>query len=172
MNSRQYVHLANQPPPLCKGVCGEKYYKSVYELNRLCRIDSFDLPLSMFVSKCLRMLKKENWIIVSYADTAMHHSGYIYQACNFLYTGKSKARTDKYTENGKHARHYDNDKQGEYRVVRSAKHRYIYFCTADKSLKKEWEENLRYLILPYPKDQNQNYILGDYQKPVLVTAQN
>ena len=21
-------------PPLCKGVCGEKYYKSVYELNR------------------------------------------------------------------------------------------------------------------------------------------
>ena len=118
------------------------------------------------------MLKKENWIIVSYSDTAMHHSGYIYQACNFIYTGKTKERTDKYTENGKHARHYDNDKQGEYRVVRSAKHRYIYFCTSNKALKKEWKENLRYPILPYPKEQNQNYILGTYQKPVLITVQN
>lgn len=159
-------------PPLCKGVCGEKYYKSVYELNRLCRVESFELPLSMFVSKCLRVLKKENWIIVSYSDTAMHHSGYIYQACNFIYTGKTKERTDKYTENGKHARHYDNDKQGEYRVVRSAKHRYIYFCTSNKALKKEWKGNLRYPILPYPKEQNQNYILGTYQKPVLITVQN
>ena len=88
------------------------------------------------------------------------------------YTGKTKERTDKYTENGKHARHYDNDKQGEYRVVRSAKHRYIYFCTSNKALKKEWKENLRYPILPYPKEQNQNYILGTYQKPVLITIQN
>lgn len=155
-------------PTLCKGVCGEEYSKSVYELNRLCRLEDFNEPLSMFVSRCLKALKKENWIIVSFSDTAMHHCGYIYQACNFMYTGKSKERTDKYTKNGKHSRHYNNDEQGEFRVLRSAKYRYIYFCTNNRKLKKAWMENLRYPILPYPKEQNQNYVLGEYLKPVLV----
>ena len=159
-------------PPLCKGVCGEQYYKSVYELNRLCRVDNFELPLSMFVSRCLKMLRSENWIVVSYADTAMHHSGYIYQACNFLYTGKTKERTDKYTKDGKHARHYSNNEQGEYRVVRSAKHRYIYFCTTNKALRQAWMEHLKYPILQYPKEQNQNYILGEYQQRTIITVQN
>lgn len=85
-----------------------------------------------------------------------------------MYTGKSKERTDKYTKNGKHSRHYNNDEQGEFRVLRSAKYRYIYFCTNNRKLKKAWMENLRYPILPYPKEQNQNYVLGEYLKPVLV----
>ena len=104
-------------PTLCTGICGEEHSQSVYELNRLCRIDNLKQPLSQFVSACLRRLRAENWIVVSYSDTGMHHNGYIYQACNFIYTGQTKQRTDKYTENGKHSRHYDNDKQGEYRVV-------------------------------------------------------
>jgi hypothetical protein len=33
-------------------------------------------------------------IVVSYADTAMGHIGYIYQASNFLFTGTTKERTD------------------------------------------------------------------------------
>ena len=151
-------------PTLCTGICGEEHSQSVYELNRLCRIDDLKEPLSQFVSACLRRL------IVSYSDTGMHHNGYIYQACNFIYTGQTKARTDKYTENGKHSRHYDNDKQGEYRVVRTAKNRYVYFCTKDKRLKSEWKNCLNYHILPYPKEENENYILGEFQKPILVKA--
>lgn len=108
-------------PSLCTGICGKEHSKSVYELNRLCRIDELKEPLSQFVSACLRRLRANNWIIVSYSDTGMHHNGYIYQACNFLYTGQTKQRTDKYTKDGKHSRHYSNDEQGEYRKVRSAK---------------------------------------------------
>lgn len=157
-------------PTLCTGICGEEHSQSVYELNRLCRIDNLKQPLSQFVSACLRRLRAENWIVVSYSDTGMHHNGYIYQACNFIYTGQTKQRTDKYTENGKHSRHYDNDKQGEYRVVRTAKNRYVYFATTNKRLKKEWKSCLNYPILPYPKEQNENYVLGDFQKPILVKA--
>lgn len=83
-------------PFLCKGICGEKWADRVYELNRLCREEDFTLPLSHFVAETLKRLKCLDWIVVSYSDTAMHHNGYIYQACNFLYTGQTKERTDIY----------------------------------------------------------------------------
>lgn len=82
-----------------------------------------------------------------------------------------KQRTDKYTEGNKHSRHYSNDEQGNFRKIRSAKNRYVYFATHSKSLKKEWLKCLNYPILPYPKERNQNYILGEYQKPVLVCSE-
>ena len=75
-------------PAPCNGVCGEQWSANVYELNRLCRVDDFNLPLSQFVSTCLRDLKQLDWIIISYSDTSMGHHGYIYQACNFIYTGE------------------------------------------------------------------------------------
>lgn len=153
---------------LCVGICGKEHSQSVYELNRLCRVDDLEEPLSQFVSACLRRLRAENWIIVSYADTGMNHNGYIYQACNFLYTGQTKQRTDKYVEGGKHSRHYNNEQQGEFRLLRTAKNRYIYFATGNKRLKKQWMESLNYPIQPYPKAPNKNYVLGEYQKPILV----
>ena len=156
-------------PSLCTGVCGKEYAHSVYELNRLCRTDDWDQPLSQFVSACLRRLRAENWIIVSYSDTGMNHHGYIYQACNFIYTGCTKSRTDKWTANGKHSRHYSNEEQGKYRKVRTAKHRYIYFCTFSKKLKKEWMAHLNYPEQPYPKgDNNEDYELGTVMKDILV----
>lgn len=155
-------------PSLCKGICGEDNTQNVYELNRLCRVDELKEPLSEFVSSCLRALKPNNWIIVSYSDTGMHHNGYIYQACNFLYTGKTTERTDKYVPNGKHSRHYKNSEQGKYRIVRTSKHRYVYFATNSKRQRKQWLRELNYPILPYPKGQNQNYILGEYQKPIII----
>lgn len=155
-------------PPLCVGICGKEYAQNVYELNRLCRIEELTEPLSAFVSACLRRLRVENWIIVSYSDTGMHHNGYIYQACNFIYTGRTKERTDKYVPNGKHCRHYTEKDQGKFRVLRTAKNRYVFFATHSKRLKKEWKDALNYPILPYPKEENQNYILGEYQKQILV----
>ena len=87
-----------------------------------------------------------------------------------FYWSQTKQRTDKWTANGKHSRHYSNDEQGEYRKVRTAKNRYVYFATHSKTRKKEWQSALNYPILPYPKAQNQNYILGEYQKDILVKA--
>lgn len=153
---------------LCKGVCGIEYYKQVYELNRLCRTEDTTIQLSQFVSWCLRQLKPFNWIIVSYSDTAMNHHGYIYQACNFIYTGATKPRTDMYVPNGKHPRHYKHEEQTGLRKVRSAKHRYIYFCTSDKKLKRAWLDALKYPIEQYPKGDNSNYILGNYLQEQIV----
>jgi len=155
-------------PSLCKGVCGIEYSSSVYELNRLCRVENLNKQLSEFVGGCLRKLKPMNWIIISYSDTQMNHHGYIYQACNFLYTGATKPRTDMWTPNGKHSRHYKAKEQSGYRKVRSAKHRYIYFCTSDKKLKKQWLNSLKYPICEYPKGDNSNYVLGEYIKDVIV----
>lgn len=136
---------------LCVGVCGEKWQSSVYELNRLCREDDFHEPLSSFVSACLRRLRVNNWIIVSYSDTQMNHHGYIYQATNFLYTGVTKERTNVYAGVGKHSRHYTEEQRNyDIREFRSAKHRYVYFCTKDRRLKAEWQRDLKYPVLPYP----------------------
>ena len=156
-------------PPLCVGLCGKEYADSVYELNRLCRVDDWNEPLSQFVSAALRRLRVDNWIIVSYSDTEMNHHGYIYQACNFLYTGCTKERLDKFTLGNTHARHYHNSEQCGLKKYRSAKHRYVYFCTFDRRLKKKWRDALRYPVMPYPKgDNNPDYQLGDYLPTTLI----
>lgn len=155
-------------PSLCVGICGKEYSANVYELNRLCRTDDLNIQLSQFVSGCLKRLKPQNWIIVSYSDTQMNHHGYIYQACNFIYTGSTKSRTDMYTPGGKHSRHYKIEEQTGYRKVRSSKHRYVYFCTSDKKLKREWLKELNYPIMPYPKGDNSNYKLGEYIKDIII----
>lgn len=152
---------------LCEGVLGREYKEKVYELNRLCRTEDLDLPLSQFVSACLRRLSIYDLAIVSYSDTAMHHNGYIYQATNFLYTGQTKQRTDKYTEGNKHSRHYSNEKQGDIRKIRSAKNRYVFFAVSSKVKRRKYLKLLKYPVLPYPKETNQNYTLGVYQKPLL-----
>lgn len=140
-----------------EGICGKEFKKYVIELNRLCREDD----LSKFVSECLKLIKPA--VVVSYADEAMHHHGYIYQACNFIYTGKTKQRTDKWTPNGKHSRHYDNNNQ-----VRSAKHRYVY-VSANKKLKRELIRAMRYQRQPYPKgDNDKDYKLGTYLQDVVL----
>ena len=74
---------------LCESVAGKEYSNLVIELNRLCIDDKVGKNvLSYFVSKTLKMLK-EYKIIVSFSDMNMNHSGYIYQATNFIYTGTS-----------------------------------------------------------------------------------
>lgn len=149
---------------LCRGVCGPEYSHKVFELNRLITEDN--LPkntLSFFVGGVLKKLKNENLVIVSYADTGAGHNGYIYQATNFIYTGKTKQRTDKYTEGNKHSRHYTNE-NNHLRKVRTAKHRYIYFTNN----RKEWLKVLNYPIQDYPKGDNENYVLGERLKTAVI----
>lgn len=172
-NNKELVGVLTVGKPasnsLCKGVCGEQYSKNVYELNRLCVDGALGIPLSKFVAHCLKDLSKHNIILVSYSDTAMNHHGYIYQATNFIYTGATKERTDKYTDGNKHSRHYDKTQDNSIRKVRSAKHRYIYFCTNSKRLKKEWLSSLNYpIIKDYPKGDNSNYVLGEYLQQKLI----
>ena len=137
-------------PSLCNGICGVEFSSFVYELNRL--VVNEGLPkntLSRFVSKCLKELPE--LVIVSYADTAMNHNGYIYQATNWIYTGKTKERTDIGSEDGTHSRHYN---KGEMeRKFRSSKHRYVFFTKN----KKKWIKRLNYEVHTYPKGENKRY---------------
>lgn len=150
---------------LCVGVCGEQNSAYVYELNRLCVNE--DLPansLSFFLGQVLKQLP--DLILVSYADTAQNHNGYIYQATNWIYTGATKERTDIGSEDGTHSRHYsEEDKQ--FRKNRSSKHRYVYF-TGNKRLKKKWKKSLRYTEKPYPKGQNKRYDASHEIRPQLI----
>ena len=141
---------------LCMGVCGAKYSSKILELNRLIVNQSENNMTSFFVSQCLKKIESTK-IIVSYADSGQNHTGYIYQACNFIYTGATKERTDIFSGEGKHSRHYDkNIDYSLNRKTRTSKHRYIYFIGTKKE-KKEMREALMYEIQPYPKGQNKNY---------------
>lgn len=145
--------------PLVEQLCGKKWRDHILELNRLCRTDDYDEPLSKFVAWCLKQLKDNDIIVVSFADSEAHHHGYIYQATNFFYTGETDVKYDIYT--GGHPRTYTQEqRESGLRTLRSMKYRYVYFCTHNKKLKKEWMQSLKYPIQPYPKGDNQNYVLG------------
>lgn len=134
-------------PWLCKGICGEEFRKEVIELNRLVLKNNKRNEASKLISASLNMLDAPR-IVVSYADTAWGHTGYVYQACNFLFTGTTKPRTDMAGRDGKHSRHHLGDKSN--RVSRSAKHRYVFFV-GTKNQKKAYRNALRYPVQPYPK---------------------
>lgn len=142
-------------------VCGEEFKDKVFELNRLILLPGLPKNISsFFVGSVLRSLKSEDLVIVSYSDSGMGHHGYTYQATNFLYTGSTVARTDKYTPPGKHSRHYDAENL-HLRKVRTSKHRYVFFTNKrNKALRKA----LKYPVLPYPKGSNSYYVLGEVQK--------
>ena len=135
-------------PFLCKGICGEEHKKNVIELNRLVLKDNLPNEASFLVSRSLKLLPRPK-VVVSYADTAQDHAGIIYQACNFLFTGTTKPRTDMAGKDGKHSRHHLGDRQN--RINRSAKHRYVYFIGSKKD-KKMLRNALNYTIQDsYPK---------------------
>jgi len=140
-------------PSLCSGIMGEDMKSYVIELNRLCIESNQKNVTSWFVSRCLKMIPGP-LCIVSYADTAMGHVGKIYQACNFLFTGTTKERTDIFAGEGKHSRHYSGDRAE--RQFRSSKHRYIYFVGNKKEVK-AMRSVLKYPIESYPQGKTKRY---------------
>jgi len=133
-------------PPACVGMMGPEHRDLVLELQRLVLRENERNLASWFVSRTLKMLPPKG--IVSWSDTAQGHTGYIYQACNFLYTGASKPRTDLKSASGGHSRHY---LKGETeRVMRSSKHRYVTF-TGTKRDKERMKKLLKWPVMPYPK---------------------
>lgn len=89
-------------PWLCKGLAGEENRHNVLELNRLVILPEYNGTncASYLVSHSLKQLPRGTFI-VSYADYGgWGHVGYVYQATNFLYTGMTKPRTDKFAGGG------------------------------------------------------------------------
>jgi hypothetical protein len=156
-------------PALCKGVAGEEWRKNVLELNRLCLVDNLPNEASRLVGASLKMLPHPT-IVVSYADTAQSHTGFIYQATNFLYTGITVKRTEWTVRGLEHMHtkaicntvsHIDKkpleaikEMYGDrfYYRDRSQKHRYV-FLVGNKTQKKNMTKALKYPPMPYPKEE-------------------
>jgi len=153
-------------PQVGRGFLGEEHRTKVLELNRLCINDTAPKNSASFlVGNSLKKLK--DWVIVSYADGAMGHIGYVYQATNFLYCGAKKAHDKEYFVDGKwvHAKVLTNrgitapsqwakDNKIEMKLPQP-KHRYVYFAN------KKYRKHLKYETLPYPKGETQRYMSTD-----------
>lgn len=151
---------------LCIGIAGEENAPMVRELNRLCILPEYNGKnfASFLVSQSLKMLPNGTFV-VSYADTAWSHVGYIYQATNFLYTGLSAKRIDVYQPGGLHPRAYNKDDHSELMQSRSQKHRYIYLV-GTKTQKKRMRKQLKYKVYDhYPKGEETHYNIED-PKPI------
>lgn len=148
------------------GIAGAEFESCVLELNRLVLIDNKKNEASFLVSSSLKLLPKPS-LVVSYADTGAGHVGFVYQACNFIYTGLSAKRTDWKIKGmeGLHgqtisdmSRGHENraqfmrEKFGDdfYLEERSRKHRYVFLC-GNKTQKKQMLSALKYPVEPYPK---------------------
>lgn len=122
--------------------------------------------LSFFIAKCFKLLPKPI-VIISYADEKHNHSGYIYQATNWLYTGLSSMERTIIKNDKEYHRKSLFDTYGTssieylkykgYEILEAnAKHRYLYFL-GNKAQKKDMLKNLKYEIKPYPKGKNIRY---------------
>lgn len=114
---------------LCNGICGKENSSRIYELNRFWMDNSCPKNSeSEFIGWALRMIRKlyPNWILVSFADTAQNHTGTIYRATNWIYTGQTKPHLLWDEGSGKHGRHIECGGERK-QMQRSIKHRYVWF---------------------------------------------
>jgi hypothetical protein len=144
---------------LLKGVCGPEFASNVLELNRLVLLNNKKNEASMLVGRTLKMLG--NRIIVSYADSVQEHVGYVYQAANFIYTGKTKPVKEIYLKSRPELHHTTHGRKTYAQMIeehgddvgfryRSIKHRYVTFV-GDRRFKKKAKAALRYPVMGYPK---------------------
>jgi len=158
-------------PTLRTGVCGPEWAPHVVELNRLC-CESVKNLASILVGRSLRLLPQPT-IVVSYADTAQGHVGYVYQATNFLYTGLSLKNIEYRLKSNPQAHGTTITDKGRghpnpitwlrqthgddfYTVPRPQKHRYVHFC-GDRRQCVAMRGSLRYPIMSYPKGESMRY---------------
>lgn len=146
------------------GACKE-LPQSVIELNRLWVHD--DMPRnteSWFVSRALALLPPR--IVLSYADTAAGHAGYVYRAANFYYAGwtdmERKTPRFDYIAPGKHTR--DAFRNGfTDRVRRRPKVKY-WTATGNRRERRDLEARclwpkLNWKTMPPPTEHRQNIVI-------------
>lgn len=144
-------------------ICGPDRRKQVLELTRLALYDWAPRNSESFlIARALAHLsihRPDISILISYADASVGHAGTIYQATNWVYTGKSTGDVLWQCDDGTtlHPRTTGWDKStlpsGKWRPS-PGKHRYVTFIgppTQRRALRRE----LRWPSLPYPKQSPQ-----------------
>lgn len=140
------------------------------ELLRLYSFDWCDKNIESYcISSSIKKLKTdmpEIKFLVSYADCSAGHVGYIYQASNWIYIGKSGGERKIFIDNVRRHRRDLYDKYGTSSISqlktllgnrliisdeRIAKNKYIYIVAHSKTEKKKLLKLLKVKPLPYPK---------------------
>lgn len=130
----------------------KKYSITQYEGCELTRIalSNHESPVSRIVKVALQFLKKSCpglKLVVSFADPEEGHHGGVYQAGNWVYTGRSNSTVEYYVRGKwRHVRgaYYDKTDATPVRT-RQGKHRYLIALT------NEMREKISILSKPYPK---------------------
>tara|TARA_R110000772_G_scaffold171640_1_gene283542 strand:- start:642 stop:1298 length:657 start_codon:yes stop_codon:yes gene_type:complete len=166
------VCVYGQPsPPIQKHAFTDRDFK-LFELSRLVVQTSRKNAASFLVGNSLKMLTSP-CSVISYADTEQGHSGIIYQATNWHYTGATKSHDKAYIIDGKRTHPMTLRDRGITDPGRWAKendietvppmekHRYFQFV-GNKRQCKLMKSKLVYPILEdYPKSDKTRYDDGE-----------
>jgi hypothetical protein len=153
---------------LAASICGPEYADRVLELSRLSVPRRSPNAASYLIGQALRMLGDA--VVVSFADAGVGHIGTVYQATNWLYTGRS-AVTYHYHHPvtgrliAKTRRHIDVKAArlglAEGQLIKKPqppKHRYV-TVTGNRRFQRQARAALRYEVLPYPKGRSTRHRL-------------
>ncbi len=121
------------------------------ELTRVALRDGHRTTVSRIVSIALKMLKRQSpgiRLVISMADPAHDHIGGIYQAGNWIYTGKTDPDVQ-YFRNGKWVHHRTATNAGSVvgLPTRKTPPKYRYLYPLDDAMRRQIEPLRR----PYPK---------------------
>lgn len=149
-------------PQAAIGVCGDTYASIVKTLSRgACVYWAHPHSASKLISLSLKWMVANTpfRIFVAYSDTRAGEIGTVYQATNWMYTGKTAGDVeyliDGKWKSGRSARHKSYIRRGiDYRIApkrkATGKHRYV-FIGGNKKEQIIFKDSFRYEILPYPK---------------------
>jgi hypothetical protein len=162
------VCVYGQPsPPIQKHAFKDRDFQ-LFELARLVVQTTEKNAASFLVGNSLQMLSAP-CAVVSYADTEQGHSGIVYQATNWIYTGATKSHDKAYlvdgvrthpmtlrdrgiTDPGRWAKEHEIQT-----VPPMEKHRYFQFV-GDKRQRRSMLAKLQYAVVScYPKSQHSRY---------------
>lgn len=138
---------------------GKPYGLGIFEISELTRValNSHKSSVSKILSIAIKMVKNKNKgirLLVSFADQFREHTGVIYQANNWIYTGETSPSemlliNGDYIDPRRYNGHGHNKKQkipvGAVTVKTPPKYRYLF--PLDDAMRKQIEP----LRKPYPK---------------------
>lgn len=147
---------------VCESVFGAEHYAHVWHMTRLALSDKAPRNSeSRLIGGSLREIRRHHpgcWAVLTYADIALGHTGFVYQATNALYTGTGGDPVFHLDENGLRRGTYlsgnvnaERARQlGWTRHLGPAKHRYLYLL-GSRTQKRHLRSLLQLQQLPYPK---------------------
>ena len=168
------VCVYGQPSPsIQKYAFSDRNFK-LYELSRLVIQTKRKNAASFLISNSLKKLES-CCAVVSYADSAYGHCGYVYQATNWLYTGETKSHDCLYLVNNEKLHpmtirdRFDVTeikkwaKNNNIEMIRpKLKYRYFYL-KGNKAQRKFMYKNLSYdIVKNYPKLTPRRYDDGEH----------